>query len=536
MTFIRQSTTAIAACTVLATAATALVATPAAAQHSATAIAPVTASSVPSVSAPLIGFDAYVEKGMRDWRVPGVAIGIVHNDSVVLSKGYGVRTAGRPEPVDDRTLFAIASDTKAFTGILMAMLADSGKVHWDDHTTAYLPDLQLADPYVARELTVRDLLTHRAGLARADLLWTGGYGYDTDQLLHRLRYLKPSWSLRSHYGYNNLMYGAAGEVIARAGGKPWTEQLRDRILGPLGMTCTNTTVTALPSQSDVASPHAIVDGKLRTVAYTNIDALPAAGAINSCAADMVQWLRFQLDSGRVGGRTLVSGRNFRETHTPQLAVRIDSAYRVLNPATHLRSYAIGWVVSDYHGREMLSHAGNLSGMAAMVGLLPEERLGVVVLSNLEDQTLRESLMYKAFDMYLGVPPKDWSTETLREKHRADSVSAAAERAREAKRVTGTHPSLPLERYAGEYADSLYGPAKVTMEHGHLVFAMAPKQIGDLEHWQFDTFRAIWRDHRDGKSLVSFELDPITGAVRTMRVVPDPGEAEEQVPVYTRVRP
>ncbi len=535
MISIRQSAAVVAACTVLATTPVA----PLGAQTPAPATVAASAPRGPApltkpLSTPLSGFDAYVEKGMREWSVPGIAIGIVHNDSVILAKGYGVRTTGRPERVDDRTLFAIASDTKAFTGILMAMLADSGMVHWDDHATAYLPDLQLADPYVTRELTVRDMLTHRAGLARADLLWTGGYGYDTDQLLHRLRYLHPSWSLRSHYGYNNIMYGAAGEVIARAGGKPWTELLRTRILEPLGMTCTRSTVTALPSESDVASPHAIIDGKLRTVAYTNIDALPAAGAINSCAADMVQWLRFQLDSGQTNGRRLVSARNFRETHTPQLAVRIDSAYRVLNPATHLRSYAIGWVVSDYHGREMLSHAGNLSGMAAMVGLLPEERLGVVVLSNLEDQSLRESLMYKVFDLYLGVPPKDWSAETLGEKRRADSASMADERERQAKRVRNTHPSLPLERYAGTYADSLYGPAKVTVESGDLVFTMAPKQIGDLEHWHFDTFRAIWRDHRDGKSFVTFELDPVTGAVRTMRVVPDPGEAEEQVPVYRRV--
>ncbi len=522
----------------------ALLTTTATAQLPRTAQAPaqILSSSAPAsapVADPLAGFDAYVEKGMREWRVPGLAIGIVHDDSIVLSRGYGVRTAGRPERVDDHTLFAIASDTKAFTGILMAMLADSGRARWDDHVTAYLPDLQLADPYVTRELTVRDLLTHRAGLARADLLWTGGYGYTTDQLLHRLRYLHPSWSLRSHYGYNNLMYGAAGEVIARASGMPWAQMLRTRILQPLGMTCTNTSVTLLPSESNVASPHAIVDGTLRTVPYTNIDALPAAGAINSCAADMVQWLRFQLDSGRVGNgvgsRTLVSARNFRETHTPQLAIRIDSAYRVLNPATHLRSYAFGWVVSDYHGQEMLSHAGNLSGMAAMVGLLPAQRLGVVVLSNLEDQALRESLMYKAFDLYLGVPPKDWSAETLGEKHRADSVGAAEERARDAKRVRGTHPSLPLDGYAGTYADSLYGPARVTMENGHLVFEMAPKQIGDLEHWHFDTFRATWRDHRDGKNFVTFDLDPVTAQVRTMRVVPDPGEPEEQVPVYLRVR-
>jgi CubicO group peptidase (beta-lactamase class C family) len=490
----------------------------------------------PSASAPrapLGDFDAYVAKGMRDWRVPGVAIGIVRNDSVVLSKGYGVRTDGKADLVSDRTLFAIASDTKAFTDILLGMLADSGKVHWDDHATAYLPDLELADPYVTRELTVRDLVTHRSGLARADLLWTGGYGYTTSQLLHRVRYLQPSWGLRTHYGYNNLMYGAAGEVVARASGKSWSDMLHQRILQPLGMTCTNTSVTLLPGRPDVATPHAIVDGQLRTEPYTNIDVIPAAGAINSCVADMVHWLRFQLDSGVVGGKRLISARNFRETHTPQLAIPVDSAFRALNPATHLRSYALGWVVADYHGHEMLSHAGNLSGMSAMVGLLPGERLGVVVLSNLEEQSLREALMYKIFDLYLGVAPKDWSADMLAVKERVDSARAKRERDTDAKRVKGTHPSLPLASYAGTYTDSLYGPAQVRLENGHLVLSMAPDQVGDMEHWHFDTFRATWRDHRDGKRFVAFDLDPITGLVRTMRIVPEPGEPKEQVPVYQK---
>ena len=486
-----------------------------------------------AAGSPLDGFDAYVAKGMKEWRVPGIAIGVVHGDSIVLLQGYGVRTIGKPDPVTPHTLFAIASDTKAFTGVLMGMLADSNRVHWDDHVSAYLPDLQLADPYVTRELAIRDLLTHRAGLARADLLWTAGYPYSTSEMLHRLRYLKPSWSVRTHYGYNNLMYGAAGEVIARASGMPWADMLRTRIFQPLGMTCSNTSVTQLPANGDVATPHAYVDSAVHVEKYTNIDAIPAAGAINSCAADMVKWLAFQLDSGRVNGKRLISETNFRETHTPQLAIRLSDAYRKMNPATHLRSYAIGWVVQDYHGREMLSHAGDLSGMAAMTGMLPEERLGVVVLSNLEGQALRESLMYKIFDLYLHVPPKDWSAENLAEARHDDSVAAKRERDLDAKRVKGTHPSLPLERYVGTYTDSLYGPATVRMEKGHLVLDVAPKVVGDLEHWQYDTFRVIWRDHRDGKGFVQFELDPVSGAVTTMRQMPDPGEPEEEVPVWGR---
>jgi hypothetical protein len=262
--------------------------------------------------------------------------------------------------------------------------------------------------------------------------------------------------------------------------------------------------------------------------------IPAAGAINSCVADMVQWLRFQLDSGRVNGTRLVSPRNFRETHTPQLAIRIDSAYRALNPATHMRSYAIGWSVYDYHGREMLTHPGDLSGMSSMVGLLPEERLGVVVLSNMEGQALRESLMYWIFDRYLGAPMKDWSAETLAEQRRNDAADAKREREVEAKRVKGTKPPLALDAYAGTYADSLYGPATVRVENGHLVLELTPKTVGDMEHWQYDTFRVTWRDHRDGKSFVQFDLDPVTAKVTRMRQIPDPGEPVEQVPVWVRM--
>lgn len=495
---------------------------------------PATATAAGVSSEPLAGFDAYVAKGMSEWRVPGLAIAIVRNDSVVLAKGYGVRTLGKPDLVDERTLFAIASDTKAFTGMLLAMLADSGRVRWDDRVTSYLPGLQLADPYVTRELTVRDLLTHRSGLARADLLWAGGSPYSGEELLRRLRYLKPSWSLRSHYGYNNLMFVAAGQVAAAAAGRPWTELLRARILTPLGMSETNTSVTLLPALQNVATPHARVDGVVRTVPYTNADNIAAAGAINSNVADMAKWVRFQLDSGRVGGRRLVSVRNFRETRTPQTVIRLDSAYRALNPFTHLRSYAFGWNVSDYRGREMLSHAGNLSGMSAMVGLLPEERLGVVVLSNMEGQALRESLMYRVFDMYLGAPPKDWSAETLvqqRDNERQDSVREAKIAAA---RVQGTRPSLALDAYAGNYLDSLYGSANVALQNGKLAFTMAPNAVGDMEHWNYDTFRVTWRDHRDGKSFVTFVLDR-SGKVELLRVEPEPGEPVEQVPRFTRVK-
>jgi len=477
------------------------------------------------------GLDQYIESAMKDWKIPGLAVGIVRNDSVVYLKGFGVRTLGKPDKIDEHTVFAIASDTKAFTGILMAMLVDDGKIRWDAPLTTYLPTLRFGDDVLTRELTVRDALTHRSGLARGDLLWTAGWTYDRAELLRRVRYLKPSWNLRTRYGYSNLMYLAAGQAAAAATGKSWDMLIRERILVPLGMTETNTSVTLLGDLPNFASPHSEVDGAVRIVPFTNIDAAGPAGAINSNIVDMTKWLKFQLDSGRVGGKRLVSKRSFIETHTPQTVMRLDSTYRAFNPFTHVRSYAFGWQVMDYHGKEMMSHAGNLAGMNAMVGLLPEERFGVVVLTNLDGNALRESIMYKAMDMTLGSPSRDWSRISLVEKASFDSIDAKDQREADAKRVLNTHPSLPLSRYSGVYQDSLYGSIAVRVEGQKLVLDMAPKMVGDMEHWHYDTFKVKWRDHRDGSNLVTFALDA-DGNVDMMSA--DIGGPPEEMPRMKRV--
>src|SRR5918993_1303981 len=204
--------------------------------------------------APLAGFDDYVNQALKDWEVPGLAVAVVKDDRIVFAKGYGVRELGKPAPVNERTLFAIGSSSKAFTAASVAMLVDEGKVKWDDPVTKYLPGFELYDPYVTRELTVRDLLSHRSGLERGDLLWYGTE-YDRDEILRRARHIRPSWSLRSRFGYQNLMYLAAGQLVARVGGKSWDEFVRQRIFSPLGMTASGTSIRDLSSSDNVASPH-----------------------------------------------------------------------------------------------------------------------------------------------------------------------------------------------------------------------------------------------------------------------------------------
>jgi CubicO group peptidase (beta-lactamase class C family) len=464
---------------------------------------------------PLGGFDAYVTRSMAQWRVPGLAVAIVRNDSVVLAKGYGVRTLGKPDPVDAHTLFAIGSASKAFTAMAVAMLVDQGKVKWDDRATDYLPGLQLYDGYATRELTVRDLLTHRSGLTASDLMVYAEH-MTRDSILHQVRYVKPSYSFRAHFGYSNLMYLAAGQLTARLAGASWDDVVRQGIFAPLGMTASNTSVTALDRLPDVATPHDEVDDTVRTIPYFNLDAIAPAGSINSNVLDMAQWLRFQLAGGKVKGKPLLSAAAFEETHTPQTIVPLEGFWKAAARGAHLLNYGLGWCLHDYKGRGVVWHGGNIDGMSALVGMLPEENTGIVILSNLDGNDLTYALMYRVFDAYLKQPPTDWSAIYLKSDREARDQAKEERKKKEAQRIAGTSPALPLEKYAGTYTDTLNGDASVRREPSGLVLQYGTL-VADLAHWQYETFQATWRRRRLGKSYVNFTLDA-DGKVDAMKVV------------------
>jgi CubicO group peptidase (beta-lactamase class C family) len=454
---------------------------------------------------PLQGFDSYVTKSMQDWKVPALAIAIVRNDSVIFAKGYGTRTIGTQQSVDEHTLFAIGSASKAFTATLVAMLVDEGKMRWDDAATTYLPSLQVYDPYVSRELTIRDLLTHRSGLSRGDLMWYAT-DMDRDEILRRVRFLKPTWSVRSRFGYQNIMYVAAGQAVAKASGKRWDDAVRERIFTPLGMTESNTSTRDLASSQNVATPHQDIDDTLRVVPWHNIDNAGPAGSINSSVSDMAKWVRFQLAQGKFGGKTLVSASAIGETHLPQMVSPISVDSKQINPFTHLSSYGMGWWIQDYRGRELHQHGGNIDGMSAMVVLLPEEKLGAVILTNANGSPLPTITMYRAIDALLGQPPRDWSAEFMKVRNKSMALAKESEGKRLAQRASGTKPSLSLDKYAGVYADSMYGETSVKVVDGKLRIAYGIQFDGELEHWHFDTFRAVWNARNLGKSFVTFALD------------------------------
>lgn len=463
--------------------------------------------AVQAVAAQVPGaeFEEYVNKAIKDWGVPGVAIAIVKDDRVVFAKGFGVRELNKPEPVDEHTLFAIGSSSKAFTAASIAMLVDEGKLKWDDPATKHLPGFQLFDPYSTRELTITDLLSHRSGLTRGDLLWYGS-SYDRAEVLRRVRYLKPSWSLRSRYGYQNIMFLAAGQIIPSVTGKTWDDFVRDRIFTPLGMKSSTTSIKAFTASANVATPHSKINDKLLAVSWRNIDNIAPAGSINSNVEDMAQWVRLQLGGGVYQNQRLISAAAIKEMQTPQTIIRIEGAQLGLYPEAHFLTYGLGWFLSDYRGKKVVEHGGAIDGMRAEVAMIPEEKLGLVVLTNLQGTILPVALMYKIFDFYLNAPQRDWSADMLKTRNNLEEQAKAAEKKAESERVHGTSPSLALEKYAGTFQSDMYGQTKVTLENDKLVLRFGPNFTGDLQHWNYDTFRVVWRDPMQGKGFVNFRLN------------------------------
>jgi CubicO group peptidase (beta-lactamase class C family) len=480
------------------------------------------ATATPAQPQALDGFDAYVAKAVADWKVPGFAIAVVKDGKVAFAKGYGVREIGRPEPVDEHTLFAIGSTTKAMTAALVGMLVDEQKLAWDDPVQKHLPWFQLRDPAVTRDLTVRDLLTHRGGLGNADFLWYG-QGLSTRQILERVRLLEPAYPVRSRFIYQNVMYAAAGAVIEQAGGRPWTDMMRTRIFEPLGMRDTVALLSQIPKGANVAAPHYLVRDKTIVIENMPVDNVAAAGSVWSSVHDMAAWTQFVLDGGAVGGRRLLSDETVAELFRPQAIVPLSQypTTRIVRP--HWMTYGLGWFQQDYQGRAVDFHTGSIDGMVAIIGLIRDEKLGVYALGNLDHAELRHALMYSVFDRYGGKSGRDWNADMQKLYAEVAQRGEDGRKRMDAMRVAGTSPSLPLERYAGTYSDPLRGDIVVSSEGGGLGITQGTAFTGSLEHWHFDSFRVKWKSEwRDGPILtfvvgVSGRADAVEGnGVRYVR--------------------
>lgn len=458
---------------------------------------------------PLAGLDDYIMRALPDWEVPGLAIAVIRNDSVIHARGYGVRELGKPGAVDENTLFAIASTTKAMTTAALGMLVDEDRLDWDDRVSEHLPGYSLSDPFVTHELTVRDLLTHRSGIARSDNLWIAG-PFDRAEVLRRARYLPPTSGFRSQYGYHNVMYIAAGELVGAVSGMSWDDFIAERLFEPLGMTRSTTRAAVVETRDNVAASHTNVNGSVRAVPRRNYDNIGGAGAVFSSVRDLAQWIRLHLNGGTYNGRRLLSPETMRELHMPQTVIRTDTATERMFPNTHLRAYALGWNVQDYHGRKLVHHSGSLNWTRTQIGMVPSEGIGVVVIANYGSSNLQQALMYRVIDALLGLPERDWSGEYLELARRSRERSMSTPRA---ERIEGTRPALELAAYEGTYTSELYGDMDVTLEDGRLVLEYAPDYVADLEHWHHDTFRATWRREGLGRAFVTFSLDRRARVVR-----------------------
>lgn len=438
--------------------------------------------------------DRYIAKVLADWEIPGLAVAVVRNDSVLVAKGYGVRELGKPGSVDENTVFDIASLAKSFTATAAAILVDKGLLRWDDPVRRYLPDLVLPSPELTANATVRDFLSHRTGLEPANIMWQLT-AVDRGEALRRARYLRVLAPLRQTMIYSNVGYTVAGEAAAAAAGTSFEAILRDLVIKPLRLTSTTWTYEQAAGLPNAASPHATIAGRQQPIRReTQRQPIAAAAAVQSSVRDLTRWMRLHLNNGVLDGTRFVSDSAMRQLHTIQIGIPTTPAMRAARLVQDsVVGYGMGWQVMDYRGHPMLWHTGNGDGQIAYMALLPRDRLGVVVLVNTWSAPfVHGALVSRILDAYLGYEFRDWAGEALARVPRMIAAGDSAARAMEEGKSAGPPPRA-LAAYTGQYAEPLFGPVFVRVESSGLVLQMGEGQTADLEYHHGDAFLVRWRD-------------------------------------------
>jgi len=484
------------------------------------------AASVGAEAPTAAEIDALAARAMETFRVPGLAIGVVSNGELIYAKGHGVRDIRRPDPVDPDTIFQIASLTKAFTAASLGILVDEGKLGWDDRVIDYLPEFRMYDPWVTREFTIRDLLTHRSGLGlgAGDLLFWPQARSTRADIVRAMRYLRPETSFRTAYAYDNLLYVIAGEVVGAVSGIPWEDFVETRIMQPLGMTECRALPGRVEGNPNRATPHVVVDGKLETTFFSGGGATAAAGAINCNVSGLSKWLAMHLAGGALpdGGR-LLSEDTHNELWKPVTLIPV-SHHELEHGRTHFAAYALGWGLKDFHGYLHVSHGGGLQGMITHIAMLPEKDVAVIALTN-QLSRAPYAVTAEVLDGYATGEPEDWvEIYASGTAEQAEKAKKAVEEAF-ANRNADSTPTLPLEAYVGTYRDPWYGDVFVERDGAGLVmrFSRSDLLIGPLEHFQYDTFIARWRDrslYGDAYATFVIGADGKVEAIRMKMLSPD----------------
>ncbi|NQU53286.1 MAG: serine hydrolase [Bacteroidetes bacterium] len=435
--------------------------------------------------------DAYFEKTAKEWGIPGMSVGIVKDGEIIFSKGYGVLEINKPEKPDGNTLYAIASNSKAFTSAIIAMLVQEGKLNWDDKVQKYLPYFELYNPFVSSEITIKDLLCHRVGLGTfsGDVIWYKS-NLTSEEIIKRLKGIEPNFNFRDGFGYSNVMYITAGEVIKTVTGKTWGENVQERILDPVGMNRTIYSLKKLEKKGNFATPHAFEEEKNIPIPFVDWEEVAALGGIISSVNDMGKWMIFNMDHGIIGKDTLLTSASRNTIWKMHNTYTVDHT-KPNDFNTHFRGYGLGWGLADYYGKLRVSHGGGYDGMISAVNMIPDEKLGVVVLTNgMKAPTM--AVTYYALNAFLGKEEKDWSAEMLEQQNNNQSNDKRISDRIE-KRVAGTKASLPLKKYSGTYDSEIYGKIKVKLENEKLriYFEHTPELSATLEHWHYDVWKINW---------------------------------------------
>lgn len=456
----------------------------------------------------LVELDKYYANMVKDWDVPSATIGIVKDGNLIFTGNYGALEVGKNEKPDENTLYAIASNSKAFTSAIIGMLIQEGKLNWNDKVKKYLPYFELYDPWVSNEITIRDILSHRVGLGTfsGDVIW---YKSDltSEEIIRRAKYIPKAYNFRSGYGYSNLMYITAGELIKTVTGKSWSQNVKERILEPLKMDRTITRPKDLTTKGNYATPHAR-HGKINIpIAWEDWEEIGATGGLISSVKDISKWMIFNLNNGIHGKDTILTKKTRNMIWTPHNNFTVDHTTKN-DFERHFNSYGLGWGLSDYHGKLRVGHTGGFDGMITAITLIPDENLGVVVLTNGMKSPIMAAT-YTALDKFLDVESKDWSTDLLRRRNNYKKKDSRISDRIE-KKVPNTKPSVAVEKYAGIYKSDIYGDIKITLENEQLriEFEHSTNLSATLNHWHYDVWEILWDQKHAWFSFgtVKFNMD------------------------------
>jgi len=467
-----------------------LLALPVAAQQKAAAPPKSSQKAAPAKAAPaektdeqrLAGFDQFVNDRLKEWEVPGLAISIVKDGKVIYARGFGFRDVANQKPVTTDTLFAIGSCTKAFTATAIGMLVSEGKLEWDKPVISYLPDFRMNDDYVTLHMTPRDLVTHRSGLPRHDLIWYGS-PFSRQEIYERLRYLEPNRGFRAQYQYQNMMFMTAGYLLEKITGQTWEQFIQQHFLTPLEMKTSDLSVSVSQKAADFALPYDEEKDVVKEVPFRNIDAVGPAGAINSSVNEMANWVIANLNKGKFKDKQVIPEAALREPQTPQVVMPGPMQYDESSYA----SYGMGWGINVYRGQLRLSHGGGIDGFTALVAMLPRKNIGVVILTNLGGTPLPGILAYNVYDRLLDLEPVDWNKRVREERDKARAAEEKQRSQPDSNRKTGTSPSLPLKDFAGKYENPGYGVLSIELDGDKLRVKYNGFNL-PLEHYHYDIFQ------------------------------------------------